>query len=169
MKEKGIEDAINAILMLNDRYSRTVAKLDLFGPIEESYKSVFETIIAKNSSVCRYLGVVPAEKSVEAIKEYYYLLFPTHWRHEGIPGTIIDALTAGVPIIARQWQYCDEMIEDGKTGLVYDFDSPQLLVEKMELAINNREQIIDMKRACIDKATEYSERNVMEEILNLMN
>ena len=36
-----------------------------------------------------------SEKTVKTLENYYLLLFPTKFRTEGIPGTIIDALSAG--------------------------------------------------------------------------
>lgn len=163
MKEKGIEDAIDAVRAINAEYGKTVVKLDIYGPAEEAYLKHLQKVIAQDCA-CSYRGVVPANESVEALKDYYALLFPTHWRHEGIPGTIIDALSAGVPVIARRWQYCDEMITDGKTGLPYDFNEPALLKNRIEYAINHPKEIISMKKNCLTKAALYSEDYVMKKI-----
>ena len=103
---------------------------------------------------------------VTALKDYYMLLFPTHWNGEGMPGTIIDALSAGLPIIARRWEFCDDMIDDMYTGLVYEFDQPEKLEEKIKFAVMNPNVIANMKRKCLDKAPEYSEDCVMKVILN---
>ena len=100
--------------------------------------------------------------------QYYCLIFPSHWRHEGIPGTIIDALSAGVPIIARKWQYCTEMIDHGATGLIYPFEEPEKLSETIEYAITHEEEIMGMKKNCLKKANEYREEVVIKQILSLM-
>ena len=163
MKEKGIEDAIAAVRAINVKYGKTIVTLDIYGPAEEAYLKHLQEVLAQDS-VCNYRGVVPANESVEVLKDYYALLFPTHWKHEGIPGTIIDALSAGVPIIARRWQYCDEMITDGETGLAYDFDEPDLLQKKIEYAISHPKEMIVMKKKCLAKATLYSEDYVMKQI-----
>lgn len=164
MKEKGIEDAIDAVRAINAEYGKTVVTLDIYGPAEEAYLKHLQDVLAQDAT-CSYRGVVPANESVEALKYYYALLFPTHWKHEGIPGTIIDALSAGVPVIARRWQYCDEMITDGETGLSYCFENPKLLIEKIEYAIDNPEVMIAMKKKCLVKATIYSEDYVMNQIV----
>ena len=111
-------------------------------------------------------GVVSPNNGVTALKDYYMLLFPTHWNGEGMPGTIIDALSAGLPIIARRWEFCDDMIDDMYTGLVYEFDQPEKLEEKIKFAVMNPNVIANMKRKCLDKAPEYSEDCVMKVILN---
>ena len=167
MAEKGVEDAITAICDVNRSAGRQIAVLDIYGMIEPAYSERLREIL-QNTNDCNYCGVVPAEESVETLKGYFALLFPTHWRHEGIPGTIIDALSAGIPVIARKWQYCDEMIEDGYTGLVYDFDKPKLLKEKILTAIENSSQMFEMKKHCLQKAKEYSENRVIKQILKEM-
>ena len=167
MKEKGIEDAITAVREINDEYQRKIVTLDIYGPAEESYLLQLNEMIEKNDD-CRYCGVIPANESVEALKDYYALLFPTHWKHEGIPGTIIDALSAGVPVIARRWQYCDEMLIDGYTGLIYEFEQPEQLKTKIIYAIEHKVNMINMKRNCLKKAKIYSEENVIEQIVEKM-
>ncbi len=85
-----------------------------------------------------------------------------------MPGTIIDALSAGVPVIARRWQYCDEMLTDGVNGYVYDFDKPELLKEKIMYAITHEEQTAGMRKNCLATAERYSEKNVISQVLASM-
>lgn len=167
MKEKGIEDAIEAIRDINSERGKKIVTLDIYGPAEESYLNHLKEIL-KDDDACAYKGVVLANESVEALKDYYALLFPTHWKHEGIPGTIIDALSAGVPIIARRWQYCGEMIDDKKTGLVYDFEEPDLLRTRIEYAIEHQDEMVSMKKKCLKRAAAYSEDYVMKQIAKEM-
>ena len=163
MKEKGISDAANAIKSINEEFGRTVVKLDIYGPIDDAYKAEFESILADEGAV-KYCGIIPTNESVEVLKNYFMLLFPTHFKHEGIPGTIIDALCAGLPIIARKWAYCDEMIEDGVNGYVYDFNKSELLKEKIIYAFSNQNQTIAMRRNCLRSAKKYRRSKVIEQI-----
>lgn len=167
MKEKGIEDAIEAIRDINSERGKKVVTLDIYGPAEELYLSHLKGLL-KDDDVCAYKGIVPANGSVETLKDYYALLFPTHWKHEGIPGTIIDALSAGVPVIARRWQYCDEMLKDGYTGLIYDFEQPEQLKTKIAYAINHKADMVVMKKNCLKKAESYSEEHVIKQVIKEM-
>ena len=161
--EKGIEDAINAVESLNAKYG---IELDIYGPVAEDYKERFFSVIEK-SKHCSYKGIVEADEGVPVLKKYFCLLFPTYWKSEGMPGTIIDAFASGLPIIARRWPLCDELITDGKTGLVYDFDKPEMLVEKVEYAITHKDEIINMKKNCLEESKKYSEEVVVNQILEL--
>lgn len=167
MKEKGVEDAIRAIRAINSKYGKIVARLDIYGPAEKSYL-IHLTDLLKNDEACSYRGVVPTNQSVEILKDYFALLFPTHWRHEGIPGTIIDGLSAGLPIIARRWQYCDEVLQHKVTGYIYDFDKPEDLIKIILYSIEHVEETIKMRKACIRRAYDYSEECVIQQIVKQM-
>ena len=167
--EKGIEDAINAIVCINNKAEKTVAKLDIYGIVEKEYEERFRRCLEKAGINCKYCGVIPADKSVEVLKKYYILLFPTYWKREGMPGTIIDAYCSGLPVIARYWSFCDEIIDHGITGYIYDFEKPEKLVDWIEYAIQNPNEIYDMKRNCLHKACEYTEERVINQIVEQMN
>ncbi len=164
MKEKGVSDAINAIDIINKKYGKQIVMLDIYGPIEADYKDELFSLIDSSQNSCKYCGIIDSNKSVEALKSYFALLFPTHWKHEGIPGTIIDAFSAGVPVIARKWQYCTEMITEGENGYYYDFEKPELLVDTIQYAIEHINETMEMKSNCLKKAVEYSENHVMNQI-----
>lgn len=167
MPEKGVEDAMREIRHVNETIGRLVATLDIYGPIEDTYSERFQWALKNiGGDYAKYCGVVSPNDSVTILKDYYMLLFPTYWNGEGMPGTIIDALSAGLPIIARRWEFCDDMIDDMRTGLVYEFDQPEKLEEKIRYAIMNPTVIANMKRECLYKAQDYSEDCVMRVILN---
>lgn len=164
MKEKGVEDAIQAVLEVNDRAGKGIAQLDIYGPIEQEYEIRFHSVLEQASEYCRYCGVIESTKSVEVLKDYYMLIFPTHWKHEGIPGTIIDALSSAIPVIARRWQYCDEMLTNNETGYIYEFDQPEKLADIIWYAVNHVSQTMNMKKRCLEKAYQYSEDYVIGQI-----
>ena len=168
MRPKGISDAIETICAINAQMGKEVATLDIYGPIVKEYEEELKAALTGSDGSCRYCGIVDPNKSVEILHEYFALLFPTHWKHEGIPGTIIDALASGVPIIARRWQYCDEIITNGETGYVYEWDEPNKLKYYIEYAMEHEEEMLQMKRKCLKKSMEYSEDIVIRQVCQLM-
>lgn len=155
MKEKGVEDAITAIQEINNQLGHGAFTIDLYGPIDDSFKKSFENICISNPQVIKYCGVVPPNDSVKYLKDYYALLFPTHFFTEGIPGTIIDAYAAGVPVIAAQWQHVNDVVTQNVTGLTYKFNDFTSLKEALMYCFNFRNEINSMKINCLNKATEY--------------
>lgn len=163
-EQKGITDAIEAIQEINVQYGAGTAMLDIYGPIDREFEKSFQLLLDQHKEYIKYKGCVDAEQSVSVVKNYHMLLFPTRYFNEGIPGTIIDALCAGVPIIARRWHYCDEMIVHNKTGFVYEFNEPEQLVNCIRSAVEHPEHVYEMKRNCLEKAKEYLAESVFKQM-----
>lgn len=165
IKQKGIEDAINAVNDLNKKYKRQVFSLDIFGPIDENYKDSFANIQLTFPPNIKYRGIVPFDKTVECLKNYYLLLFPTHYFTEGIPGTIIDSFAAGVPIIFSKWVNYKDLMQDGKDGIGYEFGNYNDFIEKIDYIIHQSELYKVMKINCLKRAEEFSTESVIKNLL----
>lgn len=168
MKEKGIEAAIDAIESINKTFGREVCKLDIYGRIDESYKTRFEELMQTVGSAVNYKGMVPYDKSVEAIKEYYALLFPTYWGGEGFPGTIVDAFSAGLPVIATDWNCNAEIVDDMVNGIIYPNQEIKDLRSAIEWCIFHEKDVINWKKCCLQKAREYQPDNYIKQIIKTL-
>ncbi len=155
MKEKGIEDAVNTIKSINEEYGRIVCTLDIYGAVDTQQRNWFEQLSLNFTDGIRYCGAVSPEKSVDIIKIYYALLFPTCYPTEGIPGTIIDAYAAGVPVIASRWNSFYDVVDEGVTGIGYPCLHNECLKNVISDAICSVEQMSAMKKDCLKKASEY--------------
>lgn len=156
MKEKGIEDAIAAIVKINSEAGKTVCTLDIYGQIDSGYKERFTEVMNDAASYIRYKGIIPFDKSVEAIKMYYALLFPTYWYGEGFPGTIVDAYSAGLPVIATDWNCNSELIENNITGILYPREEKDGLKSSIEKFMSYDSLTrAEMKKNCLSMANEY--------------
>ena len=157
MKEKGIEDLIHIISDINKEKGKKVYALDIYGHIqqgeEEWFNGVMESI--KDDSVINYMGEVSYNDSTSVLSRYFALVFPTRFYTEGVPGTIIDAYSAGLPVISARWESFNDVVEDGVTGIGFEFENWAEL-KHLLLEIAFRPQIlIDKKKACLKKASEF--------------
>lgn len=155
MREKGIEDAVEAVNAVNTYFGRTVYALDIYGQVDPGQETWFEELRRTFPKWIRYVGQVPFDKSVETLKGYYALLFPTRFYTEGVPGTIIDAYAAGIPVIAAKWESFSDVVEDGITGMGYSFGNEQELLKVLIQTAENPERLQRMKVACLEKARQY--------------
>ena len=155
MKEKGIETAINAVEAINKDNGSRICTLDIYGVIDESYKETFERVISESTNAIRYCGTVPYSQSVETIKSYYALLFPTFWDGEGFPGTIVDAFSAGLPVIASNWNSNGDIVNDGKNGILYPGKIADSLKQAMVYLIEHSDQMQKLKSQCVADAQKY--------------
>ena len=165
MREKGIQDAAEAIRSINEKYGRTVCTLDIYGAVDPGQAKWFQELSANFPPEVRYRGIVPFDQSVNVLKDYFALLFPTSYTKEGIPGTIIDAYAAGIPVIASRWIGFQDMVEDGYTGLGYPWLENERLREVMENAVMDPQSILHMKKKCLAKAENFIPENLIKILL----
>lgn len=157
MREKGISEAIDSVEEINDeKKDGNVFLLDIYGPIDSSYEEEFKAEIANSSNKIKYCGKISFDKSVDILKQYDVLLFPTHWDGEGFPGTIIDAFSAGLPVIATDWNCNSEIVENNINGIVYPNENISDLKSAILYIENNKKKILkSMQINCIKKSREY--------------
>ncbi len=165
-KEKGIEDAIDAVKAINIEDGETMCTLDIYGKIDSDYEIRFSQLQKSFPKYIRYCGCVDANDSVDVLKNYYALLFPTHSKTEGIPGTIVDALCAGIPTIAKEWNSISEIVMHNQTGIAYSSDDSMALAKVIHSALDNREKINSMKVKCLHLADSFSKRVALEVLLS---
>ena len=155
--EKGIFDAIDAINTL-DKDEKGYS-LDIYGPIDEKFKDEFLAKI-KNSSNIIYHGALKQGEILTTLNKYDALIFPTYYKGEGFPGTILESYMAGVPVIASDWKYNSEIIENEVTGLICEPHSAQSIVNCIKKLNNNIEKYKNMPLNCKINSEEFSEKKV---------
>ncbi|MBE6326051.1 MAG: glycosyltransferase [Bacteroidales bacterium] len=166
MEQKGIDDAVNSVMEVNAE--EQMFSLDIYGQIDPSYLEHFTLLQKKFPKYIRYCGCVDASKSTEILREYDALLFPTRFPTEGLPGTLIDGYSAGLPVISARWQSFSDFVDEGKTGIGYaQFDYNEL-VRTLRVVKENPSMLINMKEMCLEKAREYSADTVSHQILSLI-
>ena len=159
--EKGIGEAVEAVQKVNAALGRTVYSLDIYGQIENQYASRFGQLQKEFPPYIRYCGAIPFDRSTEVLKDYFALLFPTHYYTEGIPGTFIDAYAAGVPVIFSRWENYKDVVDDGITGLGFDFEQYDQLEQILTDCAACPEKLLDMRTACIKKEGDFLPENAL--------
>jgi glycosyltransferase involved in cell wall biosynthesis len=161
-KMKGINDAVDVINKINNSYNDNKVKLDIYGPIEKEYESEFKCLLKKHSTFLTYKGIAAHSKTIETLQDYHLLLFPTKYYTEGFPGTILDAYFSGLPVLASRWESSSDIIDEGITGVIYEFDDLDDFTDKLVDLIQNPSKILKMRKACINKSQEFLSENAMK-------
>lgn len=163
MKEKGIEDAVDAVTRANNEMGETVYTLDIYGPVDENQIEWFNKLQTAFPQYVHYRGCVNSDKSVEVLKNYFALLFPTFYGGEGLAGTLIDAFSSGVPIIASDWKYNPEIVHE-KVGIIYPTGNIKSFADILKTIADDPKIIIDKRQYCLQEAAKYSAAGVAETI-----
>ena len=165
MKEKGIEDAVNAVMRVNEFAGRQVYSLDIYGQVDANQTAWFEALKNTFPPYIRYRGVAEYDQSVAVLKGYFALLFPTYYDGEGFAGTLIDSMSSGVPIIASDWKYNSEIINE-KNGLCYKTHDTDDLCKRLEYIYTHQTEWNSKKVNCLAEARKYDVANAIGVLVN---
>lgn len=165
MKEKGIEDAVNAVKYANECLGKVVYHLDIYGQIDSNQTEWFERLKQEFPDYIRYCGLVKYDQSVEVLKPYFALLFPTYYEGEGFAGTAIDAFSAGVPVLASDWKYNSEVVREHINGGLFEAKNVGDLSNRLIEIAKNPDLWMAMRKQCISDANIYKPDNVMKTLL----
>lgn len=160
MEEKGITEAIHAISDINKKNKKKTVHIDIYGQVDESYREKFDMLLREHSNCATYKGVVDSQASVDVLRPYYALLFPTHWSGEGFPGTVLDCYASAIPIIATDWNANAEIIRHGETGIIYPRKEICDLRQAIEWSIENEREFQKMKLPCREEYEKYTPENI---------
>lgn len=166
MKIKGISDAIYVVTKLNKE--GLDIKLDIYGHISDDYVNEFEELRKNFDEKIRYMGEAKPSKSVNILINYNLLLFPTRYLGEGLPGTIIDAYFAGLPVLSAKWPSYNDIVIEGITGIGFEMFNIKDLEDKLKYIYNNKYLLKEMSGNCLTKAQEFSKDKVVEQIINYL-
>lgn len=124
---KGIFEIISAAERFCGEISVTV-----FGPFYDGLgKEIF-----KGCQRVSYGGVVSPEQVPHILSQHDALLLPTYYPGEGYPGALLEAFTAGLPVIATRWKSIPEIVDDNCGILVAPKDSDALFRAMTEIVEN---------------------------------
>ena len=127
--KKGIEVLLCAFSMLLQKYP--TAHLLLVGFVIPGEQNHFETLVTKYNLNDRITvtGRIPRHDALRYIRTMDIFAFTS--LHDGCPNTVLEAMLAGVPIVATRVGALPELIEDGKHGLLVQPGSATELHEAM--------------------------------------
>ena len=151
-KEKGISDAIDAVVEVNRRIGKKACILDIYGPPTDEYRPEFEQKLEEAKDCVRNLPLLNDSNAIDELSKHYLMLFPTYYDGEGFPIAIVECMKSGLPVIATDWHFNPELIDQEETGYVYSVNDKAKLPDLIEYFVQNPEKVIEMKKKCCEKA-----------------
>jgi glycosyltransferase involved in cell wall biosynthesis len=139
---KGVQILIDAFDKLENRINLFVAG---DGPLRDA------VVGAKNAV---YLGHLGHEELITKLKKCSVVIFPSVW-YECMPMTIIESFACGKPVIASNLGVMAELIDHGRTGLLFDYGDTKDLVSKCIWAKEHPEE---MNRMGMNARKEFQDK-----------
>jgi glycosyltransferase involved in cell wall biosynthesis len=139
--EKGLNILITAFKTLQSLTTDTLPlKIIGDGPLR---KYVEEKIRAEKIHNIESMGRKSLNECMQLLRGARFMVMPSIW-YEGFPMAISEAFACGKPVIASRLGAMTELIENGKTGLLFEAGNPEDLASKIEWMIENESACIEM-------------------------
>jgi len=101
---------------------------DFYGPIIDDVRDDFLNAL-KTVPNAHYCGVAEVGTGPQLISQYDALVLPTYYETEGHPGVLIEAMHAGVPVIATQVRTMPELVTNGVNGFLVPTKDSYILAD----------------------------------------
>lgn len=162
---KGIDTAIDIANAIYEKKHIDV-ELDIIGPVDKEYEQDFRKMLANaDKERVRYVGSVPSKEAVNVLSEHDMLIFPTHWETEGFPGAFIDAMAAGLPILATDKDNFHNIVINKYNGWLIDEWNIDGYVDKIAELAADPELLIQMRHNAVAEAEKYTVENALSKVL----
>lgn len=122
---KGVEPLLQAFAALRAEPGRSGLRLLIAGRGDDSYETTLKQRYAGPN--CEFLGQVNPKQFLSQVDT---LVVPSLW-HEPLGMVTVEALMAGVPVIAAARGGIPETVLDGHNGLLYEPATPGALTDCM--------------------------------------
>jgi len=133
---KGIETLTNAWHVLKDPL---LLKIIGDGPLRDRVKN------SSSVSNIEYLGERSFDETMDAIKHARFLVVPSEC-YENFPRVIVEAFAYGVPVVGSRIGALEELIEHGRTGLLFEPGNIVELAHVLRTLIDDKEMLMAMKK-----------------------
>ncbi len=114
------------------------------GPLSEEVRATVERSGLGNR--VSLLGRVRVEEVIAVLRKAMFLILPS-LHHEGLPRVVLESFACGVPVLASRLAPLDEVIEEGRTGLLFEPGDPQAIAETVKRAAADRGRLSALKRS----------------------
>jgi len=110
-----------------------------------------------------FLGFVPPE---ELFRRIDALVVPSLWE-EPFGMIIIESYAHGVPVIASRRGGIPEIVEEGRTGFLFDPESPSTFLAAIRKCVDEPECAAQMGTRASEKAKEFSRHRAVDRYLEV--
>jgi glycosyltransferase involved in cell wall biosynthesis len=116
----------------------------------------------------KFRGSVDQKTVAEYMSRATVLLVPSLWL-ETVPGVVVHALFAGLPVLGSRIGGIPEHVTDGRTGRLLPPGDEQMWSEEIARVVTNRAQAVAWSAECQEAAQRFAPRLALDEYERLMH
>lgn len=159
-REKGLIMMLKALQKVNKIKFKVVGK----GNLEQSLKGY----VAKNNMpYVEFLGYITGAEKFKLLQKARFSVVSSEG-YENLPISVLESFSIGTPVIASRIGGLPELVEDGKSGLLFEPGNPDDLAEKISYLYENPDKALEMgeyARKCVEE--KYNEENHYNRLMEI--
>lgn len=94
----------------------------------------------------KYLGRVRGAEKRDMLESAHLFVLPTEYPGEGLPISIVEALSQGIPVIATNYRGIPEQVEHGVNGWLLETSTPEAIAHAVESIAGDPDLYSEMSR-----------------------
>ncbi len=163
--EKGAKFAIEALKYLKEFPD---IKLKITGELTDRDVEIKHIIDENNlQDKVEFVGFKRGNELADMISNSIAVLCPAIW-YENMPNSVIEAYAYGKPVIASDVGCFNEIIEDGRTGYLFEKKNAEDLASKIKLLLSNPLSIKELGKNAREKVErDYSSEQHFQKLKDI--
>lgn len=155
----GAEKQIDQIKAVLEQVPGTRLALVGNGPAHEDLEAHFAGLPVK------FAGYLTGEELSEAYASADIFVFPSALETFGL--VVVEAMAAGLPVVASRVGGVRDVVEEGVTGYTFDVDDSKAMVDGVRQIAQSRDRMDEMGRAARAFAETQSWDAMMDEVIDI--
>lgn len=140
IQRKGINDLLEAFKLIQSEIPQDIC-LKLYG--DDKNKNINELIVKKGlSDRVIYCGWLTNDKKAVVFKNCLLNILPSY--NEGLPMSILETMSYGIPNISTDIAAIPELIKDGENGILIKPGNINELAKSLSALINDKNKLINL-------------------------
>lgn len=156
-KEKNLEFLIQAFKKVKEVLPDTTLVLTAQGPLEADLKELAVKLELSLSTDVIFTGALPFESLVNVYHSADLFVFSSVTETQGL--VLIEAMAAGLPVVAVRASGVNDMVDDGVNGILTDCDQDEF-ARAINLVMSDDELYQKLHRNALKKAQSLSSTNM---------
>ncbi len=146
IREKGIEEYISAARQIKKQSKNAHVRFQLLGAVDDNPNSYASNEVSTwvKEGIIEYLGTTTDVRPF--LKNCSAFVLPSFYR-EGVPRSILEALSTGRAVITTDNVGCRETVTPGKNGYLVPVRDVSSIVDAMQSLIDCPQELVDMGKA----------------------
>lgn len=152
--QKNLKQLLYALDGISDKFATTIVG---DGELKDELINLASSLKLKNVS---FVGSASGETLVEYYKKADIFVLPSE--REGMPLVLLEAMAAGLPIVATKVTGNKDVVKHGKNGLLVPYDNAKSMRASLLRIVGSKDKYTTLSKNSLAMSREFSWQRVIE-------